>query len=117
MSKQNLDKGRRRWFSRRKKQQEDAERIRNLARELETEGWKWSPLVVHADELWGGLDRYEAAVAMGMEDQVPHVPLEDIFAEAGMDMPQIAGEENPDEEFFEDYLRGLPEHIRDKYEL
>lgn len=34
-------------------------------------------------------------------------------------MPQIATpeERRPDEEFYEDYLRELPRHIRDKYEL
>jgi len=95
-----------------------AERARELAEELEREGRTWSPLVVHGDEVLGGLDHYEAAVFLGMEEQVAHLTLEDLFLEAGMDMPQIASPDgDPEDELFEDYLRELPRHIRDKYEI
>lgn len=95
-------------------------RVRALARELERDGWTGSPLVVHGDQVLGGRDRYEAARFLGIEDEVPRVGLEDVYAEAGMDLPQIASQEgspSSGEQMFEDYLRGLPRHVRDKYEL
>ena len=95
-------------------------RVRALADEIEREGWTGSPLVVHGDQVVGGLERYEAARFLGMEDEVPRITLEEVFAEAGVDMPQVGSPEggpSAGEEMFEDYLRGLPRHIADKYEL
>lgn len=94
-------------------------RIRELAEALAEDGWEWSPLVVHGDEVLGGLDHYEAARYLGIDDGVPRVTLEEVFAEAGLDMPDIAtpDAEDPHGEFYEDYLRELPRHIRDKYEI
>lgn len=98
--------------------QTDERRVRELAEQIEREGWTGSPLVVHGEQVVGGLDRYEAARFLGIEDEVPRITLEELFDEAGMDMPQIASEDaDPDEQFFEDYLRDLPRHVRDKYEL
>lgn len=96
------------------------ERIRELADEMREMGWTGSPLVVHGDQVLSGAERYEAARFLGREEEVPRVTLVEIFAEAGMDMPQIASPEGgtrPDNEFFEDYLRDLPRHVRDKYEI
>lgn len=96
------------------------DRIQKLARQMEQEGWTGSPLVVHGDQVISDQDRYEAARFLGMEDEVPRITLEDIYAEAGMDLPQIGSPEGgppPGEELFEDYLRELPRHVRDKYEL
>lgn len=96
------------------------ERIEELAEEMREMGWKGSPLVVHGDQVLSGAERYEAARFLGREDEVPTITLVELFEEAGMDMPQIASEEGgtePDAEFFEDYLRDLPRHVRDKYEL
>ena len=95
-------------------------RIRELAREMEEEGWTGSPLVVHGDQVVGGLERYEAARFAGLEEEAPRITLEEVFQEAGMDMPQIASEPGgttPGREMFQDYLRDLPRHISDKYEL
>lgn len=97
----------------------DEGRVRELAEQIEREGWTWSPLVVHGDQHFGEPERYEAARFLGMEKEVPTVSLEEIYEEAGMDMPQIATPDHgdPEREFFEDYLRGLPGHLRDKYEI
>jgi hypothetical protein len=100
-----------------------AERLRRRAEELREGGLDGvTPLVVHGDEVIGWNDDFEAARIIGLEEMVPRITLEEVFAEAGMDMPQISspdGEEEgaPEREFFEDYLRSLPEHIRDKYGL
>lgn len=91
-----------------------------LLEELRDRGWQWSPLVVHGDEVLGGTERYEAARFLGMDEEVPRITLEEVYAEAGMDFPQIAGppeELDSQREFFEDYLRELPRHIQDKYGL
>ncbi|MBW3534321.1 MAG: ParB N-terminal domain-containing protein [Gemmatimonadetes bacterium] len=96
------------------------ERIRELAEEMREMGWAGSPLVVHGDQVLSGAERYEAARFLGREDEVPTITLVEVFEEAGMDMPQIASEEGGIEsegEFFEDYLRDLPRHVRDKYEI
>lgn len=98
----------------------DRERIEELARELEEAGWTGSPIVVHGDQVVGGLERYEAARSLGIDAEVPRIPLDDVFREAGMDMPQIASEPGgttPARELFHDYLRELPRHIREKYEI
>ena len=95
-------------------------RVRELARDMEQNGWTGSPLVVNGDQVLGGQERYEAARSLGMENDVPRVGLEDLYAEAGMDMPQIASEQgatDAEDQFHEDYLRDLPRHIRDKYEI
>jgi hypothetical protein len=81
-----------------------------------------TPLVVHGDEVIGWNDDFEAARIVGLQEMVPRITLQEVFAEAGMDMPQISSPEGEEEgaserEFFEDYLRSLPEHIRDKYGL
>lgn len=96
------------------------ERLRARAQELRESGWTGSPLVVHGDEVLGWNDDFEAARIVGIEAMVPRITLQEIFAEAGMDMPQISSPDGEEEgaserEFFEDYLRSLPEHIRDKY--
>lgn len=96
------------------------EETRALVEELREEGWHWSPLVVHSGSVVGGVERYNAARFLGMEDEVPTVTLEEVYEEAGVDFAQVAGpggELDSGREFFEDYLRGLPEHIRDKYDL
>lgn len=95
-------------------------RIHDLARDMERNGWSGSPLVVHGDQVLSGQERYEAARFLGIEEEVPRVTLEDVYAEAGVDMPQVAspqGGADADQQFFEDYLRDLPRHVRDKYEL
>ncbi len=79
-----------------------------------------SPLVAHGDEVIGWNDDFDAARIVGIEHMVPRITLPELFAEAGLDMPQIAspdGEERgaSEREFYEDYLRTLPEHIRDSY--
>lgn len=102
---------------------EQDERIRLRSEELRSGGLDGvTPLVVHGDEVIGWNDDYDAARIVGLEDMVPRITLEQVFAEAGMDMPQISSPEGEEEgaparEFFEDYLRSLPEHIRDKYGL
>ena len=96
------------------------ERVQELARTMKDEGWQGSPLVVHGDQVVGGLDRYEAARFLGIEKEVPTVTLEEVFQEAGVDMPQVASREGgppSGQELFEDYLRDLPRHVREKYEL
>lgn len=98
----------------------DPDRVEALAREMEERGWTGSPLVVHGDQVVGGLERYEAARSLGIQAEAPRVPLDEVFREAGMDMPQIASEPGgttPARELFHDYLRDLPRHIREKYEL
>ena len=97
-------------------------RLRERARELQESGWTGSPLVVHGDEVLGWNDDFDAARIVGLEEMVPRITLEEVFAEAGMDMPQISSPEGEEpgaseREFYEDYLRSLPEHIRDKYGL
>jgi hypothetical protein len=97
------------------------ERVRLRAEEIRgTDFDTLTPLVVHGDEVIGWNDDFEAARIIGLEDMVPRVTLEQVFAEAGMDMTQISSPDGEEEgaserEFFEDYLRSLPEHIRDKY--
>lgn len=96
------------------------ESARRLVDELREEGWSWSPLVVHSGSVVGGLNRYNAARFLGMEDEAPTITLEEVFEEAGVDFPQVAGpseELDSRREFFEDYLRDLPDHIREKYKL
>lgn len=91
-----------------------------LVEQLRSEGWTGSPLVMHGDEVVGGAERYNAARFLGMEDDVPRVTLEEVYEEAGVDFPQVGSREGgppPEEEMFEDYLRDLPRHVRDKYEL
>lgn len=91
-----------------------------LVERMREEGWTGSPLVVHGDQVVGGTERYEAARFLGMENEVPRITLEEIYEEAGVDFPQVASREggpSPEEEMFEDYLRELPRHVRDKYEL
>ena len=102
---------------------ERQERLRLRAEQLRGAGFDdVTPLVVHGDEVLGWNDDFEAARIIGLEDMVPRITLHQVFEEAGMDMPQIAdgtGEEPgaSEREFYEDYLRSLPEHIRDKYGL
>ena len=99
------------------------ERIKRRGDELRDRGFgDVTPLVVHGDEVVGWNDDYEAARIIGLEEMVPRITLAQVFAEAGMDMPQISSPEGEEpgaseREFFEDYLRSLPEHIRDKYGL
>jgi hypothetical protein len=122
------ERTRRRWSGERRSEAAEREesaperdaRLRERGRALEASGWTGSPLVVHGDEVLNWNDDFDAARIIGLEDMVPRVTLEEVFAEAGMDMSQISspeGEERgaPEREFFEDYLRSLPEHIRDKY--
>ena len=120
------EKTKRSW-GRREPRQPDPEReqrIRDRAEEFRarTDLNEATPLVVHGDEVIGWNDDYDAARIVGLEEMVPRITLQQVFAEAGLDMPQISdptGEEPgaADREFFEDYLRSLPEHIRDKYGL
>jgi hypothetical protein len=96
------------------------EQLRARAREIQASGWTGSPLLVHGDEVIGWNDDYEAVNLLGLDELAPSITLKDVFEEAGMDFPQIAdpaGEEEgaSEREFYEDYLRSLPEHIRDKY--
>ena len=96
------------------------EETRALVEELREEGWQWSPLVMHSGSVVGGLRRYEAARFLGMEDEVPRITLKDVYREAGVDFPQVAGpreEVDAGRELFEDYLRDLPTHIQEKYDL
>lgn len=96
------------------------EGTRALVEELREEGWQWSPLVVHGGSVVGGVERYNAARFLGMEDEVPTITLEEVYEEAGVDFPQVAGprgEVDSRQEFFEDYLRDLPDHVREKYGL
>lgn len=96
------------------------EGTRALVEELREEGWQWSPLVVHGGSVVGSLSRYQAARFLGMEDQVPTITLEEVYEEAGVDFAQVAGpaeEVDSRREFFEDYLRDLPTHVREKYDL
>ena len=121
------ERTRRRWSSRKRGEDEREEsaperdaRLRERGRSLESSGWTGSPLVVHGDEVLNWNDDFDAARIVGLEDMVPQGTLQEVFAEAGMDMPQIASPEGEEEgaserEFYEDYLRSLPEHIRDKY--
>jgi hypothetical protein len=120
------ERTRRRWSGEErtgKAERDESERearLRARGRELEESGWTGSPLVVHGDEVLNWNDDFDAARIIGIEQMVPRVTLEALFAEAGMDMPQIASPEGEEKgaserEFFEDYLRSLPEHIRDKY--
>ena len=112
--------------TRRRRQASDAdreERLRRRSEELRSGGLDGvTPLVVHGDEVIGWNDDFEAARIIGLEEMVPRITLEQVFEEAGMDFPQISspeGEEEgaPQREFYEDFLRSLPEHIRDKYGL
>jgi hypothetical protein len=112
--------------TRRQRRGADPEREGRLQRrgdELRERGFgDVTPLVVHGDEVIGWNDDFEAARIIGLEGMVPRITLEEVFAEAGLDMPQISSPEGEEEgaserEFFEDYLRSLPEHIRDKYGL
>lgn len=99
---------------------EPSPEVQELIQRMESEGWSGSPLVVHGDEVVGGLGRYEAARFLGMEDEVPTITLDEVFREAGMDMGQVAsraGGGDADRELFQDYLRELPRHVRDKYEI
>lgn len=119
------EKTRRSWARReRTPDPERQEQIRRRAEEFRsrTDLSDATPLVVHGDEVIGWNDDYDAARIVGLEEMVPRITLEQVFAEAGMDMPQISSPEGEEEgaserEFFEDYLRSLPEHIRDKYGL
>lgn len=91
-----------------------------LVERMREEGWSGSPLVMHGDQVVGGVERYDAARFLGMENEVPRITLEEVYAEAGVDFPQVGSREGgppPEEELFEDYLRELPRHVRDKYEL
>jgi hypothetical protein len=98
-----------------------AERLRARSEEIRSAGFDdVTPLVVHGDEVIGWNDDFEAARIVGLEDMVPRITLQQVFEEAGMDMSQIASPDGEEEgaserEFYEDYLRSLPEHIRDKY--
>lgn len=103
-----------------KRATDPAPEIRELAARMDDEGWVGSPLVVHGDDVVGGLRRYEAARFLGMEDEAPTITLKEVFEEAGVDMPQVAAAEGgpgPEKGIFQDYLRDLPRHIREKYEL
>ena len=102
---------------------EREERLRLRSEEIKSAGFDdVTPLVVHGDEVIGWNDDFEAARIVGLEEMVPRITLEQVFAEAGMDMAQISSPDGEEEgaserEFYEDYLRSLPEHIRDKYGL
>jgi hypothetical protein len=119
------EKTKRRWLRRDRPADPDREaRIQRRAEEIREAGVRGdvTPLVVHGDEVIGWNDDYDAAKIVGLEEMVPRITLQQVFEEAGMDMAQISdpsGEEEgaEDREFFEDYLRSLPEHIRDKYGL
>jgi hypothetical protein len=119
------EKTKRRWFRRdRPADPERESRVQRRAEEFRnrTDLTDVTPLVVHGDEVIGWNDDYDAAKIVGLEDMVPRITLQQVFEEAGMDMAQISdptGEEEGAEEreFYEDYLRSLPEHIRDKYGL
>ena len=118
------EKTRRSW-KRRERAADPArdERVRLRAEEIRGAGLDdVTPLVVHGDEVIGWNDDYDAARIVGLEDMVPRITLAQVFDEAGMDMPQISSPDGEEEgaserEFYEDYLRSLPEHIRDKYGL
>ena len=112
--------------TRRRRQASDPqreERLRQRSERLRDVGFDdVTPLVVHGDEVIGWNDDFDAARIVGLEEMVPRITLEQVFEEAGMDFPQISSPEGEEEgaserEFFEDYLRSLPEHIRDKYGL
>ena len=114
------ERTRRRWTAGETNREE---KLRRRSEELRDVGFDdVTPLVVHGDEVIGWNDDFEAARIVGLEDMVPRITLQQVFEEAGLDMPQIASPEGEEEgaserEFFEDYLRSLPEHIRDKYGL
>src|SRR5207244_11816618 len=75
------------------------ERVRRRAEEMRGSGLgdAVTPLVVHGDEVIGWNDDYDAAQIVGLEHLVPRVTLQEVFAEAGMDMPQISSPEGEEE--------------------
>lgn len=88
------------------------ERLREL-------GWNGKPFVTHAGEVVGERELYEIAERMGVADKIPRVDLEEVFLEAGIDLEELIEEsdraDDPGRAYFEDYMRTLPRHIRDKY--
>ena len=85
---------------------------------LRDEGWGGAPFVEHEGLIVGNHEIYEVAERMGAADRIPRTSLAAVFAEAGLNIDEVAElpePDNPSREFFEDYLRGLPRHIRDKY--
>lgn len=94
--------------------------VQELFDALREEGWTGKPFIVHGGEVLGHADMARAAERIGIADRIPRVELADVFREAGLDLDRVSeGMEHPpsDETFFEDYLRELPRHIRDKYAL
>lgn len=89
--------------------------------ELRELGWSGTPFVVHEGQVLGNTEMYEAAERLGLADDVPLVPLDDLFREAGYEPERLTEGYGPDEDadeiFAEDFLHELPRHIRDKYEL
>lgn len=87
---------------------------------LRDEGWGGAPFVEHEGLIVGNREIYEIAERLGATDQLPVTSLSAVLAEAGLNIDEVADlpePGNPSREFFEDYLRGLPRHIRDKYEI
>lgn len=91
-----------------------------LFEDLRELGWTGTPFVVHGEAVLGNTEMYEAAERMGIADDVPRVSLAEVYREAGLDPEELdegTGPTDPERSLFEDYLRELPRHLRDKYGL
>lgn len=98
----------------------DAHPDDELFEELRELGWTGTPFVVHGNVVLGNTEMYEAAERMGVASDVPRIALTEVYEEAGLDVEALDegwDANDPDRALFEDWLRELPRHLRDKYGL
>ena len=97
----------------------DGEKVERIAASIEANGWQGAPLVKWGDVLITGVHRYAAAQELELRDsEIPSIELDEVFAEAGMDIA-VAHEEwgcpTYAEGMFVEFIRELPETVREKY--
>ena len=98
----------------------DPRKVSGLAADMQKRGWQGAPLVRWDNYLITGVHRHAAAKKLGWEDSdIPTVPIEDVFGEAGLDFVQSHrnhGEPTVDDHGnLVDMLQELPHSLRTKY--
>lgn len=100
----------------------DETKVKGIIASIEANGWVGVPLVFVGDgELITGAHRFEAMRRLGLEGEIPVIELAEIFAEAGLDLDEIAAEyDNPNvDESYDDFQymvnHELPYEILNRY--
>ncbi|HLS89510.1 MAG TPA: hypothetical protein VK008_07775 [Sphingobacteriaceae bacterium] len=100
---------------------QDQARLDNIKEGLQNSGWEGPPAVVHDGYVVAGNERVAAALALGWaEDDIPAIPLEKLFAEAGLDLHGVIAEVDypaPGEDMFIDVIKSLPRTVLAEYEF